>query len=193
MMTRSSHKRFDRQRRLPIGCSFIRDTTRRGLIFAVSSFCLALSTSGAAEYRIAPVYSKGVNVVLQCPDGWRTDEKTTPSGTPNYEIVFTPVGSKPNPKIPLLGVTAYSVGTYFKMTQHQRALEYLDGVHRHTDPKVTMERLESFDASRNGKLTIYRFYSEYWHNHYIVWIQNGDLLVQLDLNGEPGSTELRKK
>jgi hypothetical protein len=63
-----------------------------------------------------------------------------------------------------------------------QAESYLEATHRHADDKVTMEISDSFDGGRNGRLSVYRYYSDYWRDRRAVFIIRGRRYVHVELN-----------
>ena len=64
--------------------------------------------------------------------------------------------------------------------QQAQADSYLDGIHRHSDDKVTMQITDTV-ATRYGQLHVYRYFSDYWRDRRSVFIVHGNRYVHLEL------------
>jgi hypothetical protein len=62
-----------------------------------------------------------------------------------------------------------------------QAKSYLESIHHHSDDRVTMEVTDSFDGGRNGRLSVYRYYSDYWRDRRAVFIIRERRYVHVEL------------
>ena len=141
-------------------------------------FGLMPSTQGIV-CRIVPLESNDSVVILSSPDDWSPVGECN-SG--NYYTVLVPTDSKPNPKRKLLEIKAYSSGTNYRKTQADYAARHLKSLRQHQAPDVEMKEVRSFRVA-NAEINVYRFASGRLGFHFLAWIRDRNVAVEIDLHG----------
>ena len=114
-------------------------------------------------------------LTVHAPKGWFTCNARL-----GNEIGFRP--STCNGECPLLSVQVFHLGSSQPRTETGQARQYLDGMRRHEDDSVVMEKLRSF--SIGGKqAALYHFHSSYIQERLTLFLLKDDLMVQIELRG----------
>jgi hypothetical protein len=174
---------------------FRKDSIRQLLIIGARQIVFTglsvLLQSCVSSYHITPAldprlgYSGGTQVRFQVPAGWQKGNQIEPTDA----HAFTWHGET-GKEIVILSVEAFHLDRYQPLTQSEQAYSYLEGIHDHDDPSVTMHEIGSFNGGVNGMLTVYHYSSDYFQNRLIAYLIKGQTMVEERLLGRDAKKTL---
>lgn len=146
-----------------------------GVFFICIVIVLATSCRTVSSER--HFQESGVTILFKLPNGWIVRNVEAPS---DYHNLISPVEAT-KPSDPAISIDFFKAPHPRPTIEAEQARKYLEEIHASKDDKVQMEISGAMDSPVYGRITQYRYFSDYYGNHLVSFVVTNDGYALVEL------------